>query len=73
MSMNPDGIFYRVNRDGEWQSVCFTNLTIAEREKVTEGYKEDQWKRVALHLAERLKMLVEVLEEQGYFLHEEGE
>lgn len=49
-----DNIFYRVERDGEWQNVCFSDLTEEEREKLTDDYGAEQWKRVAIHLADMI-------------------
>lgn len=28
---NLDGIYFRVERDGKWQNICFTDLTADER------------------------------------------
>ena len=30
MNKNLDGVFFRIKRDGEWQNVCFCDLTITE-------------------------------------------
>ena len=29
-----DGIYYRVERDGKWCNLCFTDLTTSEQEKM---------------------------------------
>lgn len=31
MNKNLDGVFFRIKRDGEWQNVCFCDLTITEK------------------------------------------
>lgn len=55
MITNADGIYYRIKRDGKWQNICFTDLTTEERKalKLHEEYGDEQWERVALHLADR--------------------
>lgn len=52
-----DGIYYRVERNGQYENVCFTDLAEEEREKVTAGYTADQWKAVAIHLCERIQQI----------------
>lgn len=34
MNRNIDGIFFRVNRDGKWNNVCFSDMTTDERSVV---------------------------------------
>ena len=31
---NLDGVYYRVKRDGEWQNICFSDMTETERQDV---------------------------------------
>ena len=45
-----DGAYFRVERNGKWESVCFTDLTSDERDEVCEG-----------RTAEWLKSMVDVL------------
>lgn len=33
---NLDGIYFRVERDGKWDNVCFSDMTREERDKVME-------------------------------------
>lgn len=63
---NMDGFYHRVERDGEWVNLCFSDLTPQEIESLTEDYGADQWKRVALHLAERLRNVGSFLRSEGY-------
>lgn len=37
-----DGVYFRVNRDGKWCNICFTDLTKEEQKKVVEG-REPGW------------------------------
>ena len=34
MNRNLDGIYFRVNRDNEWQNICFSDLSDDEMEEV---------------------------------------
>lgn len=61
MNRNLDKIYYLVERDGDWKSICFTDLTIEEIKKLTSEYGIDQWKRVALHLRDRIRGIGEKL------------
>ena len=31
---NLDGVYFRVKRDGKWDSICYSDMTAAERESV---------------------------------------
>lgn len=37
-----DGIYFRVKRNNRWESVCFSDLTDEEMDKVLEGHSV-QW------------------------------
>lgn len=32
-----DGVYFRVNRDGKWMDICFSDLTKEERDTVCKG------------------------------------
>lgn len=68
---NMDSIYYRVKRDDKWQNVCFSDCTSEELAELTKDYTAEQWKRVALHFAEKLYELGEFLESEGYELREQ--
>ena len=38
---NLDGCYFRVQRDGKWESICFSDLTEEERNGVLEGRNEE--------------------------------
>lgn len=42
MDRNLDGYYFRVCRNGKWESVCFSDLTDAEMDKVLAN-KGEQW------------------------------
>lgn len=37
-----DGVYFRVNRNGKWQNICFSDLTEEEMDLILEG-REKQW------------------------------
>lgn len=41
---NLDGVYFRVERDGRWEDLCFTDLTEDEQEGIMYG-KSDMWLR----------------------------
>lgn len=47
MSRNLDGCYFRIERDGKWQNICFSDLTQTERERVMDG-KDAEWLKVSL-------------------------
>lgn len=55
MNRNLDGIYHRVERNGKFENVCFSDLTEAEREEICKDRPALWYKRVAFHLADRLK------------------
>lgn len=52
---NLDGIYFRVKRNEEYENVCFSDLTEAERDEICKDRPSEWYKNVAYHLAERLK------------------
>lgn len=49
------GVYFRVERDGKWQNICFSDMTKDEREKVL-CEKPDEFLRGLCHrLADVLK------------------
>lgn len=50
-----DGVYFRVCRDGMWLSLCFTDLTVPEREKILTGRSEEWLRNMCLILAATLR------------------
>lgn len=44
MQRNLDGAFFRINRDGKWLNICWTDLTPEERELVSADRPLEWWK-----------------------------
>lgn len=42
MNRNLDGVYFRVQRNDGFESVCFSDLTGEEQDKIMEG-KNEQW------------------------------
>ena len=59
---NLDGIYFRVQRDGKWMNVCYSDMTKDERDEVARkraetGTPEEQvawWRSMADLLADQL-------------------
>ena len=59
MVRNLDGCYFRVQRDGKWQSICFSDLTKDEREDVMNGKGPDWLNSLCHHLADQLTLIGE--------------
>lgn len=62
MKRDLDGVFFRVERDGRWLSLCFTDLTEAERERVMEHRSLAWTRRLALIMARTLREMGDQLD-----------
>lgn len=51
---NLDGCYFRVERDGKWENICFSDLTEQERGKVMAGKGEPWLISLIEHLADTL-------------------
>ena len=60
-----DGVYFRVERDGQWTNRCWTDLTDEERERFGEGRGTEWWRSLADHLAERLRAMGDELDVVG--------
>ena len=49
-----DGIYFRVYRNGQWDNVCFTDLTIQEREEMLVKYDRQALARLVFVLTETI-------------------
>ena len=59
MNRELDGVYFRVERGGKWQTPCFSDLTEEERDKVCEGRSAEWLKSLAYHLADCIKEIGE--------------
>lgn len=59
MNRNLDGVYFRVERNGKWETVCFSDLTDEEMKTVLDG-KSDKWLRsMCVHLGTVIKEIAE--------------
>lgn len=56
---NLDGVYFRIQRDGKWDTICFTDLTEAEMDEVLKN-KDKVW---VVGLA---KILAKTIQNIGY-------
>lgn len=42
MKRNLDGVYFRIQRDGKWDDICYSDLTKEEMDIVLEG-KDEKW------------------------------
>ena len=57
-----DGVYFRVKRDGEFDNVCYSDLTPGEREKVGQGRPIEWWKSISSIMADRLHEVGDTLD-----------
>lgn len=50
-----DGIYYRVERNGKWYNLCFTDLTPDEQGEMIKKYDVEGLKRMVMLLAKILR------------------
>lgn len=67
MDRNLDGCYFRVQRNGEWGSICFSDLTEEERETVLTDRNEAWLKSLCCHLADTIKAIGEQFDIKGAF------
>ncbi len=57
MDRNLDGVYFRVMRNGKWDSVCFSDLTEEQMDLVMDGQPIDWLKSLCKIMGETLKTL----------------
>lgn len=64
MDRNLDGCYFRVERDGKWGPVCFSDLTPDERDRLFDNRERpaEWWKSLAYHLADCLRRVGDELD-----------
>lgn len=55
MNRNLDGVYFRVQRDGRWESLCFSDLSRDEMEKVLENRSVEWLANLCCILGEQLR------------------
>lgn len=62
MNRNLDGVYFRINRDDSWQSICFSDLTEEEMDNVLKDKSEEWLRRMCKILGETIKDIGEQLD-----------
>lgn len=57
-----DGAYFRVERNGRWESLCFADLTREEQEKVLEVRTAEWLRGMVLYLASSLRQIGDVFD-----------
>lgn len=65
MNRELDGCYFRIIRDGIGQSVCFTDLTKAERDTLLADKDTQFLKNLCGYLADRILELGDIIDEQA--------
>lgn len=64
INRNLDGCYFRVERDGKYEPVCFSDMTPYERDKLFQNADKsvEWWKSLAYHLADCLRRIGDTLD-----------
>ena len=62
MNRNLDGIYFRVNRNGKWCNVCFSDLTDKEKIEVMQNKDETWLKSLCITLGNSIKRIGDELD-----------
>lgn len=62
MNRNLDGVYFRVNRDGKWCNVCFSDLTDKEKIEVMQNKDETWLKSLCITLGNSIKKIGDELD-----------
>lgn len=54
---NLDGVYFRVQRDGKWDNVCFSDMTDEEKIKVMEDRNTEWFKSMCIILANTIRKI----------------
>lgn len=57
MDRNLDGVYFRVNREDKWCSVCFSDLTDKEKIEVMQNKDETWLKSLCITLGNSIKRI----------------
>lgn len=55
MNRNLDGCYFRVKRNDGFEPVCFSDLTVEERNAILDGRSEEWLKNLCCYLADVIK------------------
>lgn len=64
---NLDGVYFRVERNGKWENICFSDLTKEERNNVMLGKSEVWLRSLCDILADTIKDIGDMFDLVGGF------
>lgn len=59
MNRNLDGVYFRVKRDGRYQSICFSDLTSEERDEILKDRPVEWLRNLCCILADTIQHIDE--------------
>ena len=62
MNRNLDGAYFRVKRGAKYENICFSDLTLEERDEVCKNRSSEWFKSLVYHLADSLQGIGEELD-----------
>ena len=62
MNRNLDGVYFRVNRDGKWCNICFSDLDDIEKIEVMQNKDETWLKSLCIALGNSIKRIGDELD-----------
>ena len=62
MDRNLDGIYFRVQRDGKWDNVCFSDMTEDEMNNIMEGRDANWLKSMCVQLGKTIRNIGDQLD-----------
>ena len=62
MNRRLDGVYFRVCRDGKWQSLCFSDLTEEEMNDVLKDRNSEWLKSLCIILGKRIRKIGDELD-----------
>ena len=57
-----DGAYFRIKREGKWQNICFSDLTLEEMESVMDGRSIDWLKSLCIQLGKTIRNIGDELD-----------
>lgn len=57
-----DGVYFRVERNGSFKNICFSDLTADEQRTVISKYDTAALQRLSIHLADCLRRIGDTLD-----------
>ena len=65
MDRNLDGIYFRVEREGKWENVCFSDMTEEQQREAIDGKSKEWLISMCIGLAKTIRSMGDVLDVTG--------